>query len=93
MKRVTYDTGAMLRCARNMEKSMDIFVKKHKKIDKIVNEEVPRHTKDPMVQFYQKKYAEFDSDISRLEKEMDSYISAMRSAADKVARTVKKLDI
>ena len=54
MNQVTYDTGEMLRCARNMEKSMDSFRKKHKKINKIVNEEVPRHTKDPMVQSYQK---------------------------------------
>lgn len=93
MNWVTYDTGKMLRCARNMEKSMDEFKKKHKKINKIVNEEVPQHTRDPLVQAYQKKYAVLESDVSKLEKEIASYISMMRSAADKVANTVKKLDI
>lgn len=93
MNRVNYDTGAMLRSARSMEKSMDSFSKEHKKINTIVNKDVPKHTKDPLVQNFQKKYANMETDISKLEKEMESYIGKMRSAANTVANTVKKLNI
>ena len=93
MERIVYDTGEILKKAARMEKKLLDFSKKRRQVEVLVNKKIPSHTKDPQIQQYQKNYAEFDESNQELEKQIKSYISVMRSAADKIARTVRGLDI
>lgn len=93
MAKIIYDTGNMLLAARNMEKELSQFKKNHKKLTKRISD-TRTHTDDPkvrsMIELYNKQT---DKDLAAIEKNMDGYISTMRSAAKKVANTVRSLNI
>lgn len=93
MAKIVYDTGDMLLAARNMEIAMKEFAKQRQKAESQVSK-TRKHTDDPKIREYIDQYEKLDTEsIGKLEKNIKSYISTMRSAAKKVAETVKSLDV
>ena len=93
MAKIIYDTGKMLVTARNMEKELDDFKKNHKKLTKKIGD-TRKHTDDPVVKSMIEQYDKTtEKDIQKFEKNIEGYISTMRSAAKKVAATVGSLNI
>ena len=93
MAKIVYDTGEMLLAAKNMERALEEFSGKKKAVKKLVGK-TKAHTDDPKTRAYVEKYEEMDQDVvEKLEKNMKGYVSTMRSAAKKVADTVKSLNV
>lgn len=93
MAKIIYDTGEMLVAARNMEKELDRFKKNRKKLSKRIGD-TRKHTDDPIVRSMIDQYDKTtEKDIQKFEKNMEGYISTMRSAAKKVATVVRSLNV